>query len=133
MRSALSSRLIGALALAGILCSWQPAVAQDGGITAREVLGRETLKAFVQSAKAHVESITASSQVDDFLQDRWKFESVYIFIMNGEGVIRWHGANPSLVGQDLSELPDPITGALFVQELIDVATAGGGVCRVSLR
>ena len=47
-------------------------------------------------------------------------------ISNDEGVIRWHGSNVALVDQDLSGFEDQFTGALFVQELIAAAKAGGG-------
>ena len=109
-----------------ILFRAAPAFADDNGITAREILDRETLKAFVRSAEAYVEGITDAAQIDDFLNEQWKFGSVYIYISNDEGVIRWHGANAALVDQDLSGLEDQFTGALFVQELIAAAKSGGG-------
>ena len=70
--------------------------------------------------------ITDPAQVDVLLNEQWKFGSVYVYISNAEGIIRWHGANTALVGQDLSGLVDPITGARFVQELIAAARSGGG-------
>ena len=126
MKSSKSTLLLGALLLAGLLSALQPVVAQGTGITAREVLDRETLKAFVKAAKAHVEGLAESGRIDEFLEEPWKFGSVYLYISNDEGVIRWHGANPALVGQDLSGWEDQLTGALFVQDLIAAATAGGG-------
>ena len=126
MKSSRSTLLLGALLLAGLSSALQPVGAQGTGITAREVLDRETLKAFVKSAKAHVEGLTESGQIDEFLEEQWKFESVYIFISNDEGVQRWHGGNPALVDQDLSGLKDQVSGALFVQELIAAAKSGGG-------
>ncbi len=95
-------------------------------VTAMDVRDRETLKAFVKSAKAHAESLTENIRINEFRGSQWKFESVYIFILNDEGVIRWHGANADLVGQNLSNLEDAVTGALFVQEIIEVAASGGG-------
>ncbi|MDE2926498.1 MAG: cache domain-containing protein [Acidobacteriota bacterium] len=126
MKSSRSTLLLGAIIFAGLLSAWQPVVAQGTRITAREVLDRETLKAFVQAAKAHVEGLTESGRIDEFLEEPWKFGSVYIYISNDEGVIRWHGANPASVDQDLSGLEDQLTGALFAQELIAAAKAGGG-------
>ena len=118
--------LLGALSLAITLFAAQPVLAHDSGITAREVLDRETLKAFVRSAKAYVAGITDPAQIDELLNEQWKFGSVYVYISNAEGIIRWHGANTDLVGQDLTAVKDPITGALFVQELLAAARSGGG-------
>ncbi len=72
--------VLGAFVLAGVFSALQPALAQDVGITAREVLDRETLKAFVQSAKAYVEGLTDAAEIDVLQEDHWKFGSVYIFI-----------------------------------------------------
>ncbi len=118
--------LLGALSLAISLFAGQSVLAHDDGITAREVLDRETLKAFVRSAKAYVAGITDPAQIDELLNEQWKFGSVYVYISNAEGIIRWHGANTDLVGQDLTAVKDPITGALFVQELLAAAKSGGG-------
>ena len=126
MKSSRSLLLMGVLGLAVVFSASQPALAQDTGITAREVLDRETLKAFVQSAKAYVADITEASQIDELLTEQWRFGSVYLYISNDAGVIRWHGANPTLVGEDLTDLKDQFTGALFVQELIAAAKSGGG-------
>ena len=126
MKSLKSTLLAAVFGLAGFFSVLQPALAQDMGISAREVLDRETLKAFVRSAKAYVEGITDAAQLDDLLEERWKFGSVYIYIGNDEGVIRWHGADAASVDQDLSGMEDAVTGALFVQELIAAARSGGG-------
>lgn len=126
MKSSKSLRLTGVLGLAVVVFALQPALAQGTGTTAREVLDRETLKAYVKSAKAYVEGITDAARIDDLLNEPWKFGSIYIFISNNEGVIRWHGANSALVDQDLSGVEDEITGAPYVQELMAAARSGGG-------
>ncbi len=126
MKSLRSLLLMGILGVAVVFSALQPALAQDMGITAREVLDRETLKAFVRSGKTYVEGITDAARIDDLLNEQWKFGSVYLYISNDEGVILWHGANAALVDQDLSGLEDQFTGALFVQELIAAARSGGG-------
>ena len=118
--------LMGILGLAVGFSALQPALAQDMGITAREVLDRETLKAFVRSGKAYVEGITDAARIDDLFNEQWKFGSVYLYVSNDEGVVLWHGANAALVDQDLSGLKDQFTGAPFVQELIAAANSGGG-------
>ena len=126
MKSSRSLLLTGVLGLAVVLSAVQPALAHGAGVTAREVLDRETLKAFLRSAKTFVEGITDAAQLDDLLNEQWKFGSVYVYISDNEGVIRWHGANTALVGQDLTGLQDQFTGALFVQELLAAAKSGGG-------
>ena len=118
--------LMGILGLAVGFSALQPALAQDMGITAREVLDRETLKAFVRSGKAYVEGITDAARIDDLFNEQWKFGSVYLYVSNDEGVVLWHGANAALVDQDLSGLKDQFTGAPFVEELIAAANSGGG-------
>ena len=118
--------LMGMLGLAVGFSALQPALAQDMGITAREVLDRETLKAFVRSGKAYVEGITDAARIDDLFNEQWKFGSVYLYVSNDEGVVLWHGANAALVDQDLSGLKDQFTGAPFVEELIAAANSGGG-------
>ena len=117
---------MGVLGLAVGFSALQPALAQDMGITAREVLDRETLKAFVRSGKAYVEGITDAARIDDLFNEQWKFGSVYLYVSNDEGVVLWHGANAALVDQDLSGLKDQFTGAPFVEELIAAANSGGG-------
>ena len=126
MNSSRSLLLVVALGVAVSFSAAQPALAQDSGITAREVLDRETLRAFVRSAIAYLGGINDAAQIDELLNERWKFGSVYVYISNAEGIIRWHGANTALVGQDLSGLEDQFTGALYVQELIAAAKSGGG-------
>ena len=118
--------LMGILGLAVGFSALQPALAQDMGITAREVLDRETLKAFVRSGKAYVEGLTDAARIDDLFNEQWKFGSVYLYVSNDEGVVLWHGANAALVDQDLSGLKDQFTGAPFVEELIAAANSGGG-------
>ena len=126
MKSSRTLFLMGVMGLAVVLSALQPALAQGTGIMASKVLDRETLKAFVRSAKAYVEGITDAAQIDDLLNEQWKSDSVYLYISNDEGIIRWHGANTALVDQDLSGLEDEFTGALFVQELVATAKSGGG-------
>ena len=68
MKTSRSKLLMGILGLAVVFSALPPALGQDMGITAREVLDRETLKAFVRSAKAYVAGITDPAQVDDFFE-----------------------------------------------------------------
>ena len=125
MKSSKSRILIGVFALAAAVSGLPPASAQDPGISAREVLDRETLKSFVQAAKAHVEGVTDSAQVDVLLEDHWRAGSVYVFILNDEGDFHLHGGNAALVGTNLLDLKD-LDGIPFVQRIIEAAKSGGG-------
>ncbi|MEM1360124.1 MAG: methyl-accepting chemotaxis protein [Pseudomonadota bacterium] len=49
----------------------------------------------------------------------------YFFVVDTQGVVQVHGANPDLVGSDLYEFQDP-NGVQLFKELIDVATTEGG-------
>ena len=126
----------GMLGLASLFSAGQPAVAQvpDMGrpeVTASEVVDRESLKAFVQgAARAYLEAARTLSydQVAEIFRvegGHWKSGSIYIFIGTKEGIIFFHGANPSLEGRNLYDHED-LNGVKYVQDLIAAAEAGGG-------
>ena len=97
-------------------------------ITARAVVDKETLKAFVGTAKEYAKSFPFSEDIEaEFRQEggRWKHESIYLSVLNSDGVIVFHAANPALEGQDLTNLEDP-NGVKYIQELVAAAAAGGG-------
>ena len=97
-------------------------------ITARDVVDKETLKAFVEAAKKYAKSFPFSEDIaEEFRQEggRWKHESIYLAVLNSEGVIVYHAANAALEGQSLIDFEDP-NGVKYVQELIAAAAAGGG-------
>ncbi len=97
-------------------------------ITARDVVDKETLKAFVEAAKEYAKSFPFSEDIaEEFRQEggRWKHESIYLAVLNSEGVIVYHAANAALEGQNLIDFEDP-NGVKYVQELIAAAATGGG-------
>ena len=97
-------------------------------ITARDVVDKKTLKAFVEAAKEYAQSFPLSEDIaEEFRQEggRWKHESIYLVIGNSDGVILFHAANPALEGQNLINLEDP-NGVKYTQELIAASAAGGG-------
>ena len=97
-------------------------------ITARDVVDKETLKAFVEAAKKYAKSFPFPEEIaEEFRQEggRWKHESIYLAVLNSEGVIVYHAANAALEGQNLIDFEDP-NGVKYVQELIVAAAAGGG-------
>ena len=97
-------------------------------IAARDVIDKETLKTFVETAKKYAQSFPFSENIaEEFRQEggRWKHESIYLAVLNSEGVIVFHAANSALEGENLIDFEDP-NGVKYVQELIAAATAGGG-------
>ena len=97
-------------------------------ITARDVVDKETLKAFVEAAKEYAKSYPFSENIEaEFRQEggKWKHESIYLAVLNSDGVIVYHAANSALEGQNLIDFEDP-NGVKYVQELIVAAAAGGG-------
>ena len=97
-------------------------------ITARDVVDKKTLKAFVEAAKKYAKSFPLSEDIEEeFRQEggRWKHAGIYLSLIDTDGVMLFHGANPSLDGRDLIDLED-VNGVKIVQELIAAAAAGGG-------
>ena len=97
-------------------------------ITARDVVDKKTLKAFVEAAKEYAKSFPFSEDIaEEFRQEggRWKHESIYLVLGNSDGVMLFHAANPALEGQNLINLEDH-NGVKYTQELIAAAAAGGG-------
>ncbi len=118
-----------AVLIVGLASPW-PTAAQDPETTARDVVDRETLKAFVEAAKGYADQATTLNDYISLLQELkaegpWKHGSVYLFLLNTEGTVIAHGADPDLEGQNLIHLEDA-NGVRFVQEMIDAAAAGGG-------
>ena len=119
------------LMLAGLFSEASLAAAQAPGVTASEVVDRQTLKAFVRGgARAWLEASRTlpADQVEKVFREEggyWKSGSIYLFIATDKGVMFFHGANPSLEGQDLYHLED-LNGVKIAQELLAAAAAGGG-------
>ena len=97
-------------------------------ITARDVVDKKTLKAYVDAAKEYVKSYPFSEAIrEEFRQEggRWKHADIYLSLVDTDGVMLFHGANPSLDGRNLIDLEDH-NGVKIIQELIAAAAAGGG-------
>lgn len=106
----------------------------DSSVTASDVVDRETLAAFVASAKAVVDSASSAEDpateylkvLDSFREDeRWKSGSVYLYIGDLDAVMLFHAVSPELEGQNLWELEDA-NGVKISQELVAAAQRGGG-------
>ncbi len=97
-------------------------------ITARDVVDKKTLKAFVEVAKEYAKSYPFSEDIaEEFRQEggKWKHEDIYLAVLNSDGVIVFHAANSALEGQNLIDFEDP-NGVKYTQELIAASAAGGG-------
>ena len=101
-------------------------------VTASDVVGRESLKAFVERAVQLSEQEISNPDDAYAFFDRtfrpegeWRMGSIYLYTSNTRGVIRFHGARTDLEGVDLYNARDK-TGKLYVRELIRAAEAGGG-------
>ena len=73
-----------------------PAVAQnDAKVTARDVVDRESLKAFVLEAREYLDSFETLSGYRDALESfraggEWKQGSVYLYVGTTDGVVVFH-------------------------------------------
>ena len=106
--------------------------AAQAHVTASDVVGRESLKAFVERAAELAEQeISNPDNAFSFFdrtfrpQGEWRMGSIYLYVANTRGIIRFHGARADLEGMDLYNNRDK-TGKLYVRELIRAAEAGGG-------
>lgn len=122
-------RLSFALGIVPFLAAAEPALAQT---TAGDVVNRSSLRSFVERAATVTESSVSSSNAAYAFFDRtfrptgeWRRGSVYIFVIDTRGVIRFHGANRSLEGRSLYNHRDR-NGVYYTRELIAAAEAGGG-------
>ena len=93
-------------------------------VTAGQVVDKEGLKQFVTLAKLHMKKGLAP--ISDFREDGiWNSNGVYIFILNTNGDLMFHGNNAGLEGKNVWSLTDA-NGAQIVQDIIKVGLAGGG-------
>ena len=141
MGSSISDRLLvtililgSTFGLAGLLTFAGPAVAQVEPITAGAVMDRATLKSFVRAAASaytgaidevgfdsHGEVVEAF-RVEDGV---WRLGEIYLFILQTDGVLAFHGADMSLENMNIFDDQD-LNGVYYTRELIAAAQAGGG-------
>ena len=107
-------------------------MAQAPETTASEVVDAETLKAFVEGAKARIEEISESKQLlTPFLasikeEGDWKHGNTYLILLNEEGVVLFHSDDADAGDKNLYALEDD-RGNTVVQDLIAAADTDGHV------
>ena len=101
-------------------------------VVARDVVDRDSLRAFVERAEAEVEEnvndtdgVYAFADMEFRPMGEWNDGPIYIFILTTEGVIHFHGASVSREGTDIYDEVDN-NGVQFTKELVDTAAMGGG-------
>ena len=123
-------RLITVLILG--LASLSLAMAQDpehSKVTASEVVGRETLKAFVEQGKEYLEGIrtlTETAKLRDIfrVEGDWKSGSTFLVILLKNGAVLLHGGDAAIDNEVLIDVEDG-KGKKVVQELLAAAGRGG--------
>ena len=120
------TRIAAAVLALGIFAS----SASQAQTTAGEVTDPESLKAFVEGAKEHIEAITdmnEGAKLREGLRTEgdWKSGSMFlvIFLKSGEPFI--HGNDRAAEGKNLLGVEDE-RGTRVVQELFAAAAGGGG-------
>lgn len=84
-------------------------------------------QAMVADAIAYYDEVGEETALARFTQDpapRFLDGDLYVFVLSGEGVSLAHGAIPTLVGSDLSDLRD-VDGKALMREMLAAATADG--------
>jgi len=84
-------------------------------------------RALVEKAIVYVNANGKDKAIEAFNNPQGEFVmgDLYIFMFDYSGVVLAHGANPKLIGKNMSELKDA-NGKLFVQEFVDKVKSGGG-------
>ncbi|MDE2807535.1 MAG: hypothetical protein OXN90_03880, partial [Gemmatimonadota bacterium] len=94
------------LALVGLFAAADAAIAQSSETTASEVVDRETLQAFVEGAKAQLESITDPNDISPFItslgtEGDFKHENTYLILLYPHGTVYFHAGDAYAQGINL--------------------------------
>lgn len=84
-------------------------------------------KALLTKAKAHFDSVGMDQAFKDFATPggEWHDRDLYVFCLDATGVMRTHGVNAKLVGQNLAGLKDA-DGKLFTMDIVNAGMKGSG-------
>lgn len=88
---------------------------------------RDEAKSMADAAFEHIKKVGAEKAYADFTNDKanWNRKDLYVMVYNDAAINLAHGANPKLVGKDMSNVRD-INGVNLIPELIRAAAKGGG-------
>ncbi len=112
----LNRRLFAAALCVGLSA---PVMAQDRGT-------KEEAKAMVDAAWEHLKKAGPEKAYKDFISDKaaWTKKDLYVFVVDGKGVMLAHGANEKLVGKDMTGIKDS-NGQPLVPNMLAVANTKG--------
>ena len=116
--------------LVGSLCHASRSFAGEARIAAGDVVDRDALKAFVEGAKDHLESLTNLTEIARLrkalrTEGEWKSGSLFLMVLAPNGTVLFHGDDPSAEDKDLTAIEDD-RGHRVVEALLAVAQRGGG-------
>lgn len=108
----------------------------DPEVTARQVessMSNSTLQDFVEGARDATQILEATEDRVAYnffetlfgIEGGWLYRSIYVFVLEEDGELFFHGGNRSLEGRNLWDDMDR-RGTLYTQELISAAQMGGG-------
>ena len=92
---------------------------------AREVVDRKSLQNFVNEAAHFLEHYYDTAMIAFRQEGPWKYNSIYLFILDEKGHVVFHPVQPNLEDQNIMDLTDA-NGVRIVEELINAAKNGGG-------
>jgi cytochrome c len=86
----------------------------------------EQAEAMVKQAIVHIKETGQAKAYADFTNKDAKFidRDLYIVVYGLDGIVRAHGQNPKLVGQDLLDAQD-VDGKYYVKERVQLANTKG--------
>ena len=95
--------------------------------TARQVNDQQTLKNFVLDARNYAEK-NYEQAIEDFRKEDgpWRYEEVYLFIIDDLGKVYLHVGIPAFEGQEQLLMKDLSTGEFIVDGLIREGRKKGG-------
>jgi cytochrome c len=97
------------------------------GSFAQERGTKEEAKAMVDAAYEHIKKVGAEKAYKDFTEDKvnWVKKDLYVMVYDSKSVGLAHGANPKIVGKDMTGVKDA-NDVPVVPGLVATAAKGGG-------
>lgn len=123
------TRATVAIALLAAVATGTVDAQDDGQIYAGDVADLVSLKAFVENARVHLESISTGTELanvrDAFrTEGEWKSGSLFLMVLAQDGTVVLHGDDPTAEGKQLNAIEDD-RGKRVVEELLAAAGRGG--------